>query len=373
MLEKLFSHHKPKPKFRVHFNDGPFIEYLDGKDLVTSNFYRDGNLIYSTQLKPKHWSKCFQKYYSDWHIEVLDQYGECIYKHKFNPANKRIRVNIDSKSLGDTLAWMPQVNELANKLPETEVYCATFLPELHFEQTYSNIRFIQPDSTLESSYATYNIGYYFDNINHHHPNDPRTVPLGQVAADILGINYHESRPIVHVENTQRSMTNPYACIATQSTAACKLWLYEGGWQTVIDYLNNKGFDVALIQKEKGDFSGVINKSGDYPLQNRITDILHCEFFIGLGSGLSWLAWALKKPVILISGFSHTFTEFESNCYRVINQKVCHGCWNSTRYTFDRGDWDWCPLHRSTPRQHECSRGISPKMVIEKIDQLMWVK
>jgi hypothetical protein len=28
--------------------------------------------------------------------------------------------------------------------------------------------------------------------------------------------------------------------------------------------------------------GVINKTGNLPLQERITDILHCDFFIGLG-------------------------------------------------------------------------------------------
>lgn len=372
-IDKSFFRRKPKLKFNVHFNDGPFIEYVDGKGVVTANFYSNENLIYSTQLSPKHWGKCFRKYYSDWKIEILSESGESLYAHQFNPVNKRIRVNIDSKSLGDTLAWVPQVNELADKLPRSEIYCASFFPELNFEQSYNKIRFIEPDSSLADTYATYNIGYYFANTSHHHPNDPRTVPLGQVAADILGFKYREIRPKIHVENTQRLRRNAYVCIATKSTAACKLWLFERGWQTVIDYLNSKGLDVLLIQKEKDDFTGVINKSGDHRLQDRITDILHCEFFIGLGSGLSWLAWALDKPVILISGFSQPFTEFRSNCHRIINTDVCHGCWNSTQCTFDRGDWDWCPLHRSTPRQHECSRKISPKMVIEKIDRLMCVK
>ena len=28
---------------------------------------------------------------------------------------------------------------------------------------------------------------------------------------------------------------------------------------------------------------------------------NCEFFIGLGSGLSWLAWGLNKDVVFIDG------------------------------------------------------------------------
>jgi autotransporter strand-loop-strand O-heptosyltransferase len=36
---------------------------------------------------------------------------------------------------------------------------------------------------------------------------------------------------------------------------------------------------------------------------------HASFFIGLGSGLSWLAWASGIPVVLISGFSLPNSEF----------------------------------------------------------------
>jgi autotransporter strand-loop-strand O-heptosyltransferase len=188
---------------------------------------------------------------------------------------------------------------------------------------------------------------------------------------MLGIEFSEIRPRIQIKDLQRTIRPPYVCIATQSTAACKLWQYDEGWQAVIDYLNTRGFEVVLIQKEKGDFQRIINKCGDYSLQERMTDLMHCEFFIGLGSGLSWLAWALDKPVVLISGFSEHFSEFETNCHRVINEEVCHGCWNSTRFVFDRSDWNWCPLHRDTPREFECSRKITPDMVIEKIDQLLW--
>ena len=128
--------------------------------------------------------------------------------------------------------------------------------------------------------------------------------------------------------------------------------------------------MVLIQREKGDFSGVVNKCGDRPLQDRVRDLLHCDFFVGLGSGLSWLAWALGRPVVLISGFSEPYAEFESGCFRVINADVCHGCWNSTEYTFDRGDWDWCPRHKGTARQFECSREISPELVLAQIDRIV---
>ena len=58
-------------------------------------------------------------------------------------------------------------------------------------------------------------------------------------------------------------------------------------------------------------------TGNRPLQERLSLLHHADFFIGLGSGLSWLAWAADTPVVMISGFSHPSTEFHTP-YRVIN-------------------------------------------------------
>ena len=66
----------------------------------------------------------------------------------------------------------------------------------------------------------------------------------------------------------------------------------------------------------------LDKTGTIDLKERIQDLTNCDFFIGLGSGLSWLAWACKKPVILISGFSSPDSEFYTP-YRVHNDKVCN--------------------------------------------------
>ena len=74
--------------------------------------------------------------------------------------------------------------------------------------------------------------------------------------------------------------------------------------------------------------------------------------------------ALSFIVVLISGFSEEYTEFEDNCVRIINKKVCHGCWNSVG--FDRGDWMTCPRLKDTYKQFECTSSITPEHVIERI-------
>ena len=93
------------------------------------------------------------------------------------------------------------------------------------------------------------------------------------------------------------------------------------------------------------------------------------YFIGIGSGLSWLAWALDIKVCLISGFTWSFIEFEP-AVRIINTNVCSGCWSYR--VFDRGDWNWCPEHKDTPRHFECTKTITPEYVWQKLKQDHWI-
>src|SRR6202012_3953389 len=97
---------------------------------------------------------------------------------------------------------------------------------------------------------------------------------------------------------------------------------------------------------------------------------HADFFVGLSSGLAWLAWACGTPVAMISGFTHENNEFATP-YRVINYHACNGCWNDVRQRFDHQDFFWCPRHKDTPRQFECTRLITPeqvKAIIQRMPQ-----
>ena len=101
------------------------------------------------------------------------------------------------------------------------------------------------------------------------------------------------------------------------------------------------------------------------------NLLHySEFFVGLSSGLSWLAWALNKQVVLISNMTNKEHEFQSNCIRIVNESVCNSCWVDPQFQFDKGDWYWCPRHKGTDRQFECTKSITSKMVIDKLKHLV---
>ena len=358
------------PTFLVHFNDGAVVRMLEGSGQYRVRFLADGDCRYENSLTRDRWLKTNQAYLVPWRIEILDRRKRLVLAHDFDLAGKTVRINIDSRSLGDTLAWIPQVQRFADRHPETRILLSLYFKGLDFAKCYPRLEFIDPEAVREDVYATFDIGFFFDCIPQRHPVDPRTVPLGRVAADILGLEYRETRPSLPAPAPPQFTSGPYVCIATHSTAACKYWQHDGGWQQVVDHLRKQGLQVLMIQKEKDRLEGVVDRTGDLPLQQRISDLAHCEFFIGLGSGLSWLAWALGKPVVLISGFSEPYAEFGMDCIRIINREVCHGCWNDTAFAFDRGDWNWCPRHAGTARQFECSREIQPGSVIDGIDRLI---
>jgi autotransporter strand-loop-strand O-heptosyltransferase len=79
-------------------------------------------------------------------------------------------------------------------------------------------------------------------------------------------------------------------------------------------------------------------------------IEHCEFFIGVSSGLAWVANGLNKKVVMITGTTEEGNEFNKNCTVVSNRTICNGCFNKSElYKFNSGNWLWCPVNGGTER------------------------
>lgn len=357
-------------ELRHHFVDGPFLEVLSADAPVLVEFLSGAQVIHSGVIKQGEWIRANRRYYCEWTIRVSDLHGGILYEYLFDIESQNIRIYLDSKSLGDTLAWIPQVARFAEAHPSTTIYVSYHWANLIDESAYSNLTFISPQDELSPCYASYSIGYYFEDLENRHPADPRLRSLQNVASDILGLSEEERRPLLLNSSIAPVAGNRTVTIATTSTSACKHWLYPGGWQAVVDWLVGQGYRVSVIQKEPTNLHGIIDETGDQPITERIRQIYDSEVFIGLASGLSWLAWAINKPVIMIAGFSLPHTEFSSNCERIINRNVCHGCWNDPSHIFQRDDWNWCPNHDGSERQHECSRQISPEQVLAALGRLL---
>jgi len=154
------------------------------------------------------------------------------------------------------------------------------------------------------------------------------------------------------------------CLAnmTNSTAGMKFWGKEH-WQKLINWLVFEGgYEVYNVSLEPNPFDNCIQITTP-SLESKMDWIAGSEFFVGLSSGLAWIAYALRKPVYMIANFTEEWNEFK--CNRITNKNVCHGCWNNPNFRY-AGEWDYCPIHKGTDRQWECQLSITADMVIEEI-------
>jgi autotransporter strand-loop-strand O-heptosyltransferase len=360
-------------KVNNHFVVNPYIEISGEEETNFEITFIDegGNVIYQNNLAINSWVKLNREYYTKWTIRVKED-NNLIFSNILNLENRRVYISFGSKSLGDSLAWIPYCEEFRKK-HNCELIVSTFLNDL-FKDQYPNIKFVEPGETVYDIYAQYQLGWFYNENgefnSNKHPFDFKKQPLQKTATDILGLDYVEIRPELKLPNITKKKK---VGIGFHSTAQAKYWNNPDGWQSVIDYLDSLGYECMIYSKEGNGYmnnfypKGVtIYKGGN--LQEVINDLSTCEFFVGLGSGLSWLAWACKLPVVLVSGFSEKWAETKLDTYRVINEDVCHGCFNNDR--LNAGDWNWCPLHKGTNRQFECTKEISSDMVIKEINKII---
>jgi autotransporter strand-loop-strand O-heptosyltransferase len=358
--------------FSNHYIVNPYLEINGTTDnKLNVKFFDNDQLSYESDLSINTWVKMNKEYYTNWRVEVREN-NELIYQNTNDHTNKRVLITFGSKSLGDTLSWFPYVEEFRKK-HNCHVVVSTFMNYL-FKGQYPEIEFVEPGSVVYDINAQYNIGWFYKEDGeldlNKHPRDFKPLPLQQTASDILGLEYTEIRPILNLPKVEKKKK---VGIGFHSTAQSKYWNNKKGWQQVVDYLNNLGYECMIYSKEGDGYMGNFYPKGvtQYKggsVQEVIDDLSTCEFFIGLGSGLSWLAWACELPVVLISGFSEKWSETTLDTYRVINENVCHGCFNWDR--LDAGDWNWCPKHKGTSRQFECTKEITSEMVIEQIEKII---
>jgi autotransporter strand-loop-strand O-heptosyltransferase len=358
-----------------HFVKGPYVElHGTGEEEYDVQFIdcRTTEVVFAAKLKPGQWARANRRWFTEWRV-LVSRDGVVHLDHHFDCRGKRVYIALDSNCLGDNIAWIPYMREFARK-HECQVIVSTFFNDLYKEQ-YPELTFVEPGETVSDLYAMYEVGCYspWGGPRELNPSDYRTIPLQKVAADILGLDFVELHPKVSLAPAytygSNLMDGPYVCLSEHSTAGAKLWNYTGGWQRVVDFLKASGYQVVVISKEKTELRGVIDFTGGAPLRVLAQVLKQAKIYIGLASGLAWLAWAVNTPVILISGFSEVWAEFSTGIIRLQNQNVCHGCWNNTRFEFDKGDWNWCPNHKGTDRQFECSKVIPPEAVFAAISSI----
>ncbi len=342
----------PEGNFHVIISD------LDTEQIYFDEYISDCRLI------------SVENYFIRWHVEVfLDK--EKIFTHTLNLEGQPVAVKFVNTSLGDTLAILPYLREF-KKIHRCDLQ---LIPPDYLRELVAHL---YPDIPITSevnfkTHATYYSIVTMSPLPSLSAECSKTSII-RVVGSLLGIDYFLPKTVF--KPTEPPITNErYVCISVQASKARKCWLNPGGWDIVVDYLKSLGYRVFCIDKnaeQTGD-GFTIRKpedaedfTGDRPLIERANMLYHADFFIGLASGLSWLADVAGCPVVMIAGFTQDWCEFYTP-YRVANRKVCNGCYNYPGVFYPLYK---CPFHKNTPREFECQKKISPHMVINAIDRLI---
>ena len=294
---------------------------------------------------------------------------------------RKVLVFIESFSIGDTVAAIPYINKFqeVNLTDDISVSINDWLIP-YFETIYPDLKFIGK-----------NTGYVFDKIIDLKYNYNKSIQQGY--AEQLGfINTPYIRPNILIPNMERPIKNKYVTIGVHSTSQLKYWNHPKGkkvqpespyWNELCGMLRKEGYTPVVVEQDelfgwapyRNGLPNKANKKFGQPFLESMNLIYHSEFYIGLSSGMSWVAHAMGKPVAMIANFTEDWNEFDLSTpdyIRITNKNVCHGCWNliNKEFKFDTDDWYWCPKYQNTDRQFECHTSITPEHVFNEIKK--WI-
>jgi autotransporter strand-loop-strand O-heptosyltransferase len=367
MERKPWQNKEIKPnKFIVTYLNGPKVEIKgnDDKEYFIEFVDRKTNSVrYSTKIKNNMWASCGIKYYVDW---IIKANGAVI--DEFTVEGETVLIGLDSKAIGDTIAWVPYSVEFA-KQKKCKVIMSTFHNEwFQGLEEYKDITFVSPGSSVGCK-SVYNLGWFKKDgkwaDHERNPNQVNLIPLQQAATDILGLEFKELNFGLNFPTKKRPINEEYIVFGPNATSGCKEWPYEK-WVELSKMLIDLNYKVVTLTKNPYHIENTINVHGT-SFDSVANYLNHAKAFIGLGSGLSWFNWALGNHTFMVNGFARPDHEFTSNVTRIYNDNTCIFCWNDEVFTFDPGNWDWCPVYEKTSKQHICQKSITADQVFKTLN------
>ena len=293
----------------------------------------------------------------------------------FEDIKPRTLVEIYSNALGDTIGAM-SIIEKWRKETNKDITVISNFSDL-FQVSYPSLKILNKKSNTQ--YLPVEGIWIVDGVPHTEKITTTykfEVPLLEGYAQDFGITVDDIELKVDLFKKERPIQSKYVCIAVQSTTQAKYWNNPGAWDELCRMLRKKGLTPVCIDRDfsfgiQGHFNEAPSKSvkkNGLSLEDTINYLYHCEMFIGLSSGLSWLAQGLKKPTVIISNVTSKDHEYiDERTLRIYEESVCHGCFH--KYPFDASDWLWCPVYRNDEqRRFICTKAITPESVMEQIEK-----
>jgi autotransporter strand-loop-strand O-heptosyltransferase len=274
--------------------------------------------------------------------------------------DKVILMHLDSFCLGDTICFSSLIDCFIDYHKPKYVYVSTFFPHLlksnnpKYEFINANQdKFYEVDKLLDVGYDKKKMSHTFGGMFY-------------AAKDTMKLpqNTKPSKPPVIPK--KRIVIPNKVTMGPETIKEISQWNFNGidGWQEVVNGLKSVNFDVYNVSYENTmNLQNVIGIHGHDDINVAIDHIISSRFFVGLSSGLSWLAWAYDVPVVMISNFTRKENEFD--CFRVDNTSICNSCFNIFPNIKSK-----CPLFLGTERENECHNLIIPQDVINKINEVI---
>jgi len=271
-----------------------------------------------------------------------------------------IKINLVSTSLGDTIGSVAQVDKFQKNTGHRVGFFINPKFEILFKKSYPNIKF-NP------------INFSFDEEKNIHFNFHK--PLQKGFSDDLGIEYKEENTQIDdfESDNDQFLQKKFVTLSFHSTHQGRYWNNPNEWNKLILYLKNK-YNIRTICIDLYENFGSKNSMNCVPkksvkrcgmsLDKCASYIRNSMFHIGTSNGLSWLAHACNKHVVLISNVTKKWCEFSTNITRIDDESICHGCLNEEK--FDSNNWLWCPRNK----KFECTSKITFNSFKSKIDDLV---
>jgi autotransporter strand-loop-strand O-heptosyltransferase len=289
--------------------------------------------------------------------------------------NPRTLIEIQSDALGDSVGAMAIIEKWRQETgKDISVLCKH--PDL-FISSYRDIT-IYKKSDADVKFTPEEGIWYVNNVPHTERINTTykfDVPLLDGYAKDFNISSEGAVLKVDGVSGVRPIKAKYVCIGVHSTAQCKYWNHPGAWDELCKMLRKKGLTPVVVEK---DFSfGIIGHMNEVPnkavkkigmsFSEVLNYIQHSEMFIGLSSGLTWVAQGLGKPTVIISNATSKDNEYiDDKTLRIFEESVCHGCFH--KYPFNTSDWLWCPVYRNDEaRRFICTKAITPESVMQQIE------
>ena len=240
---------------------------IPGISNVFKTIIRDsGDVIYTSTINHGMFSSALRRWVFDCEMEVRDESDNVI--STFNLfdrfKNGKILVSIDSSALGDSIAWLPYIEEFRKKYEIKDLTVTTFWNQL-FDGQYADIKFKHPGYREHGIDAIIGVGWYTEDDRNIHKNDPRSIPMQQVSSDLLDLKREGGTTI------QRQFFNVGIPIPRPLATGDKIEVCGNAYS---DDNTSTNFGILLTWIDCGNRDG----SGNYPMVDQLINNDETSYF-----------------------------------------------------------------------------------------------